>query len=145
MAEWLEVDGEETLSVFHFPQTHWRRLRTTNGIERVNQEIKRRTRVVRIFPDRRSCLRLATALLKEYHEDWITGRRYLRMGPLYELEAARARSGGGCERPAAGCVSSELPVILQPVVGGRGLPRLRRSGPRALPAVGGRINTNYNC
>lgn len=94
LAEWLEVDGEETLSVFHFPEKHRIRLRTTNGIERVNQEIKRRTRVVRIFPDRRSCLRLATALLKEYHEDWITGRRYLRMGPLYELEAARARSGG---------------------------------------------------
>lgn len=82
LAEWLEVEGTETLSCFHFPAEHRRRIRTTNGVERVNQELKRRTRVVRIFPNPRSCLRLATALLKEYHEDWITGRRYLRMEPL---------------------------------------------------------------
>lgn len=88
LAEWLEVKGEETLSCFHFPQSHRRRIRTTNGLERVNQELKRRTRVVRIFPDPDSCLRLATALLKEYHEDWITGRRYLRMDPLWEREPA---------------------------------------------------------
>jgi transposase-like protein len=86
LAEWLEVEGEETLSCFHFPQSHRRRIRTTNGLERVNQELKRRTRVVRIFPDPESCLRLATALLKEYHEDWITGRRYLRMEPLWDRE-----------------------------------------------------------
>jgi len=84
LAEWLEVDGEETLSCFHFPPEHWLRIRTTNGVERVNQELKRRTRVVRIFPNPGSCLRLASALLKEYHEDWITGRRYLRMEPLSE-------------------------------------------------------------
>ena len=88
LAEWLEVEGTETLSCFHFPQSHRRRIRTTNGLERVNQELKRRTRVVRIFPDPESCLRLATALLKEYHEDWITGRRYLRMGPLRDREPA---------------------------------------------------------
>ncbi len=88
LAEWLEVEGEETLSCFHFPEGHRRRIRTTNGLERVNQELKRRTRVVRIFPDPDSCLRLATALLKEYHEDWITGRRYLRMEPLREREPA---------------------------------------------------------
>lgn len=84
LAEWLEVEGEETLSCFHFPAEHRRRIRTTNGLERVNQELKRRTRVVRIFPNPASCLRLATALLKEYHEDWISGRRYLRMEPLSE-------------------------------------------------------------
>jgi len=88
LAEWLEVEGAETLSCFHFPQSHRRRIRTTNGLERVNQELKRRTRVVRIFPDPESCLRLATALLKEYHEDWITGRRYLRMEPLRDREPA---------------------------------------------------------
>lgn len=82
LAAWLEVEGEETLSCFHFPPEHRRRIRTTNGLERVNQELKRRTRVVRIFPNPASCLRLATALLKEYHEDWISGRRYLRMEPL---------------------------------------------------------------
>ncbi len=82
LAEWLEVEGEETLTCFHFPAEHRRRLRTTNGNERVNQELKRRSTVVRIFPNRASCRRLASALLKEWHEDWITGRRYLRMGPL---------------------------------------------------------------
>jgi putative transposase len=82
LAEWLETDGEDTLSCFHFPASHRKRLRTTNGNERVNQELLRRSRVVRIFPNPRSCLRLATALLKEWHEDWITGRRYLRMEEL---------------------------------------------------------------
>jgi len=81
LAEWLEVEGEETLTCFHFPAGHRRRLRTTNGVERLNQELKRRSRVVRIFPNRESCQRLATALLKEWHEDWITGRRYVRMEP----------------------------------------------------------------
>jgi putative transposase len=87
LAEWLEVEGEETLSCFHFPAGHRRRIRTTNGNERVNQELLRRTKVVRIFPNPASCLRLASALLKEWHEDWITGRRYLRMEAL--LERAR--------------------------------------------------------
>ncbi len=81
LAEWLEVEGEQTLTCFHFPTHHRKRIRTTNGVERVNQELKRRSRVVRIFPNRESCRRLATALLKEWHEDWITGRRYLRMKP----------------------------------------------------------------
>lgn len=87
-ADWLLTEGEETLSCFHFPAEHRRRIRTTNGLERVNQEIKRRTRVVRIFPHPASCLRLASALLKEWHEDWISGRRYLRMEPLYENQQA---------------------------------------------------------
>jgi putative transposase len=86
LAEWLEIDGQETLSCCHFPLEHHRRIRTTNGLERVNQELKRRTRVVRIFPNPASCLRLATALLKEWHEDWITGRRYLRMDGAAQLE-----------------------------------------------------------
>lgn len=79
LAEWLEVEGEETLSCFHFPREHHKRIRTTNALERVNQEIKRRTKVVRIFPNPAACARLAAAVLKEHHEDWITGRRYLRM------------------------------------------------------------------
>jgi len=59
----------------------------------VNQELKRRSRVVRIFPNRESCRRLATALLKEWHEDWITGRRYLRM----ELGAQGLKEPDGSE------------------------------------------------
>ena len=67
-----------------FPEAHRRRIRTTNGLERFNQELKRRTRVVRIFPNRESCLRLVTALAVEQSEEWLTGRRYLDMEELRE-------------------------------------------------------------
>jgi putative transposase len=55
-----------------------------NGLERLNQEIKRRTRVVRIFPNTEACLRLVTALAVEQSEEWVTGRRYLDMSELKE-------------------------------------------------------------
>ena len=87
LSEWLEVEGLETLSCFHFPETHRLRIRTTNSVERENEELKRRTRVVRIFPNPESLCRLATALLKERHEDWITGKRYLIMDPLEERDS----------------------------------------------------------
>jgi transposase-like protein len=78
----LEEHIEECLSCLAFPESHRRRIRTTNGLERFNQEIKRRSRVVRIFPNERSCLRLVSALAVEQSEEWITGRRYLDMGEL---------------------------------------------------------------
>jgi putative transposase len=84
VAEHLEEHIEECLSCLAFPESHRRRIRTTNGLERLNQEIKRRTRVVRIFPNRESCLRLVTALAVEQSEEWITGRRYLDMRELKE-------------------------------------------------------------
>jgi putative transposase len=84
VAEHLEEHIEECLSCLTFPESHRRRIRTTNGLERLNQEIKRRTRVVRIFPNRQSCLRLVTALAVEQSEEWITGRRYLDMRELKE-------------------------------------------------------------
>ena len=80
----IEEHIEECLSCLVFPASHHRRIRTTNGLERLNQEIKRRTRVVRIFPNREACLRLVTALAIEHSEEWITGRRYL---DIRELEA----------------------------------------------------------
>ena len=80
VAEHIEEHIEECLSCLAFPESHRRRIRTTNSLERLNQEIKRRTRVVRIFPNERSCLRLVTALAVEQSEEWITGRRYLDMG-----------------------------------------------------------------
>jgi putative transposase len=82
--EHLEEHVEECLSCLAFPESHRRRIRTTNGLERLNQEIKRRTRVVRIFPNRESCLRLVTALAVEQSEEWVTGRRYLEMEELTE-------------------------------------------------------------
>jgi putative transposase len=80
----LEEHIEECLSCLSFPESHRRRIRTTNGLERFNQEIKRRTRVVRIFPNREACLRLVTALAVEQSEEWVTGRRYLDMEELRE-------------------------------------------------------------
>ena len=79
LAEWMEVSIPEGLTVFDFPEAHQRRCRTGNLLERVNQEIKRRTRVVRIFPDEASCLRLVSAILMEISEDWETGKIYLNV------------------------------------------------------------------
>jgi transposase-like protein len=84
VAEHIEEHVEECLSCLFFPESHRRRIRTTNGLERFNQEIKRRTRVVRIFPNRGACLRLVTALAVEQSEEWLTGRRYLDMRELEE-------------------------------------------------------------
>ena len=68
----------EGLTVFSFPEAHRRLLRTTNGIERsINQEVRRPTRVARLFPNDTSCLRLVSALLMEISEDWQTGKAYL--------------------------------------------------------------------
>jgi len=79
VAEHLEEHIEDCLTCLAFPESHRGRIRTTNGLERLNQEIKRRTRVVRIFPNREACLRLVTALAVEQSEEWLTGRRYLDM------------------------------------------------------------------
>ena len=81
LADWLEANIPEGLTVFSFDKQHWRRIRTSNMLERTSQEIKRRTRVVRIFPNPASCLRLISAVLMEISEDWETGRIYLNMAP----------------------------------------------------------------
>ena len=86
LSEKLEEEIEETLTCFHFPLSHRRRIRTTNSLERLNEEIRRRTKVIRIFPNEASCLRLVCALAIEKSEEWITGRRYLNMDELYEGE-----------------------------------------------------------
>ena len=88
----IEEHIEECLSCLSFPESHRRRIRTTNGLERFNQELRRRTRVVRIFPNREACLRLVTALAVEVSEEWLTGRRYLDMEELREH-----RSSDDCE------------------------------------------------
>lgn len=78
LADWMEQAVPEGFSVFAFPVEHRRRLRTTNVLERLSREIRRRTRVVNIFPNEASCLRLTSAILMEFDEEWQTGRRYLR-------------------------------------------------------------------
>jgi transposase-like protein len=94
VAEHVEEHLEECLTCLSFPESHRRRIRTTNGLERLNQEIKRRTRVVRIFPSRQACLRLVTALAIEQSEEWVTGRRYLDMGELNEHTPKEAQAEG---------------------------------------------------
>ena len=77
LATWLEENLPQGFSVFAFPEAHRRLLRTTNGVERLNREIKRRTRVVSIFPNEQAALRLVSAILMEISEEWETGRNYL--------------------------------------------------------------------
>ena len=69
LSDWLESNVPEGLTVFSFPEPYRRLLRTTNGLERVNQEVKRRTRVARLFPNEASCLRLVSAILMEISEE----------------------------------------------------------------------------
>jgi transposase-like protein len=79
LAQWAEVNLPEGFAVFNWPIAQRVRLRTTNGLERINREIKRRTRVASIFPNTASCLRLVSALLAECDEDWMTGKIYLNL------------------------------------------------------------------
>lgn len=78
LATWAEEALPQGFMVFGLPPSHRRRLRTTNLVERLNQEIKRRTRVARLFPNEASCLRLVSAVLMEIAEDWQTAdKRYV--------------------------------------------------------------------
>jgi putative transposase len=77
LANWMEQNIPEGLTVFAFPAAHRRWLRTTNGVERLHREVRRRARVVSIFPNRASCLRLVSAVLNEISDEWLTGRTYL--------------------------------------------------------------------
>ena len=77
LAAWLEANVPESLTVLSLPPSHRRRLRTTNMLERLNRELKRRTRVATLFPNDASLLRLVTAVLIEVSEEWETGKRYV--------------------------------------------------------------------
>lgn len=81
LADWLEANLPEGLTGFDFPVAHRRLIRTTNGLERLNKEIKRRTRVVGIFPNENACLRLVTALAMECSDEWETGKVYISLTP----------------------------------------------------------------
>jgi transposase-like protein len=102
VAEWLETAGAEALAVYALPPEHRVRLRSTNLLERWHEEVKRRTRVVRIFPNGASCLRLVTALAMETSEQW-QERRYLRMdvASADEPPAAAAEPDAGQRKRAA--------------------------------------------
>lgn len=77
LSDWLASNILEGLTVFAFPASFRRLLRTTNGVERLHREVRRRARVVSIFPNPTSCLRLVSAVLAEISEEWLTGRTYM--------------------------------------------------------------------
>jgi len=84
LVAWVEENIEETLTFYRLPAQHHKHLKSTNMLERLNEELKRRTHVVRIFPNAASCLRLVRALAVETHENWIEATRYLNMDLLRE-------------------------------------------------------------
>jgi putative transposase len=89
LCEWVEENIGETFTFYRLPLQHHKHMKSTNMLERLNEEIKRRTRVVRIFPNEASCLRLIRALAAETHEDWLEASRYLNMDLLKEHKKLR--------------------------------------------------------
>ena len=92
LCAWVEDNIEETLTFYKLPQQHHKHMKSTNMLERLNEEIKRRTHVVRIFPNGESCLRLIRALAVETHENWLEAHRYLNMDTLRELKKEALRN-----------------------------------------------------
>ena len=92
LCNWVEESIEETWTFYDLPLEHHKHMKSTNMLERINEEIKRRTCVVRIFPNEASCLRLVRALAVEIHEDWIEATRYLNMDLLLEHKKKRLRN-----------------------------------------------------
>ena len=84
LCAWVESNIEETFTFYRLPREHHKHLKSTNLLERLNEELKRRTHVIRIFPNEASCLRMVRALAVEQHEEWLEGARYLDMDPLRE-------------------------------------------------------------
>jgi transposase-like protein len=95
LCDWVEEHIEQTLSFYRLPRQHHKHMKSTNMLERINEELRRRTRVVRIFPNAESCLRLIRALAVEQHEEWIEGTRYLNMDLLREHKKEQLRLAGG--------------------------------------------------
>jgi putative transposase len=70
---WLEENAEEGMTFLSYPREHWKKIKWANSVERLKSEIRRRTRVARLFPNEESCCRLFTAICVEIHEDWMSG------------------------------------------------------------------------
>jgi len=88
LTDWAEENIGATLTFYRLPRQHHKHMKSTNLLERLNEEIKRRTRVVRIFPNEASCLRLVRALCAETHETWLEDNRYINMDLLMEQKKA---------------------------------------------------------
>lgn len=91
LTDWAEENIEQTLTFFRLPRQHHKHLKSTNMLERLNEEIRRRTHVVRIFPNAESCLRLVRALAVETNENWMEANRYLNMDDLREHKKLELR------------------------------------------------------
>jgi putative transposase len=94
LCAWVEENIEETFSFYRLPRQHHKNLKSTNMLERLMEELKRRTLVVRIFPNAAACLRRVRALAVEIHENWIEAMQYLNMDPLQEQKKEALRKLG---------------------------------------------------
>jgi len=110
----LEAGFDDATAVLALPEPYRRRLRTSNGMERLNEEVRLRERVIRIFPNRESAIRLLGAVLMERHEQWTTGHRYLDMASYWQWRRAQEEASSAAipardgHSGAAGC--SEQPA-----------------------------------
>ena len=91
LVDWAEETIQDTFTFYRLPRQHHKHLKSTNMLERLNEEIKRRTHVVRIFPNTEACLRLVRALAVETHENWLEAHRYLNMNDLREHKKTHLR------------------------------------------------------
>jgi len=91
LTSWVEENIEETFTYYRLPRQHHKHMKSTNMLERFNEEIKRRTYVLRIFPNAESCLRLVRSLAVETHENWLEANRYLNMDDLKEQKKTQLR------------------------------------------------------
>lgn len=98
VADMLDEAQEDILAYMHFPEAHWRQIRSTNLLERLNREIQRRADVVGIFPNPAAALRLIGMVLAEQNDEWQLGRRYMSLETLAQLKL-RVLPGGGAGLP----------------------------------------------
>ncbi len=101
LASWLEETYEEITIYLKFPPEHRSKIKSTNPIERLNEELRRRERCIRIFPDNKSCIKLFGAILQDTSENWINNRIYLNK-PIerikeYRSEMAKFENISKCE------------------------------------------------
>lgn len=90
LLDWLDSTYHEISVYLDFPAAHWIRIKCTNSLERLNEELRRREKCIRIFPDEKSCLRLFGAILQGYSEDWTSGKLYLSE-PLIRIKDHRKK------------------------------------------------------
>ena len=90
VVELLAGAEEDILAFYDFPKEHWRQIYSTNPLERVNKELKRRSAVVGIFPNRMAVIRLLGSLLLEQNDEWLVGRRYFGEASMRKISEPSA-------------------------------------------------------